>query len=270
MNDKEIRKVLISYLKASTKEIRIYQEKKVGGSICDLMVVSECLTGYEIKSDCDNYSRIENQVKNYEEFFDYNYVVVGRQHRDSISKYIPDSWGIVVIESDMVNVDRKPLFNKNRNITSQLSILWKLELKNLLNYFGLPMYAQKDRRFIINKLVESKSPNLLAERVAYELMYRDYSIYDAVDYTEYYAAEGDGVEPDILLELVDNVSEMNMTNMTLDQWIEIYRKAKSVQVKKEQKIEQTIYECKKHEISYKDIQWIISRESRNVMAMQIV
>ena len=69
----------------------------------------------------------------------------------------------------MVNVDRKPLFNKNRNITSQLSILWKLELKNLLNYFGLPMYAQKDRRFIINKLVESKSSNLLAERVAYEL-----------------------------------------------------------------------------------------------------
>ena len=130
MNDKEIRKVLISYLKASTKEIRIYQEKKVGGSICDLMVVSECLTGYEIKSDCDNYSRIENQVKNYEDFSDYNYVVVGRQHRDSISKHIPDSWGIVVIESDMVIVDRKPLFNKNRNVLYGI-----LKFPNKLIYF---------------------------------------------------------------------------------------------------------------------------------------
>ena len=35
MNDKAIRNILIAYLKASNHEIRIYQEKSIGTSICD-------------------------------------------------------------------------------------------------------------------------------------------------------------------------------------------------------------------------------------------
>lgn len=65
MNDKEIRKILISYLKASSGEIRIYQEKSIGSSICDVMAVTDCLTGYEIKSDVDNYQRLSSQIKLY-------------------------------------------------------------------------------------------------------------------------------------------------------------------------------------------------------------
>ena len=49
MDDKSIRKILISYLKAKHKEIRIYQEKSIGSSICDVMAVTDCLVGYEIK-----------------------------------------------------------------------------------------------------------------------------------------------------------------------------------------------------------------------------
>lgn len=63
MNDKEIRKILIEYLKTTATEIRIYQEKSIGSSICDLMTVSDCITGYEIKSDLDNYSRLDSQIK---------------------------------------------------------------------------------------------------------------------------------------------------------------------------------------------------------------
>lgn len=50
MNDKAIRNILIAYLKASNHEIRIYQEKSIGTSICDVMAVTDKLTGYEIKS----------------------------------------------------------------------------------------------------------------------------------------------------------------------------------------------------------------------------
>ena len=42
MNDKEIRKILISWLQACNSEIRIYQEKSIGTSICDLMAVTDC------------------------------------------------------------------------------------------------------------------------------------------------------------------------------------------------------------------------------------
>ena len=59
--DKEIRKVLIEYLKTVHSKIRIYQEKSIGSSVCDLMTVTDCLTGYEIKSDSDNYKRLDPQ-----------------------------------------------------------------------------------------------------------------------------------------------------------------------------------------------------------------
>ncbi len=65
MNDKSIRKILIAYLQSLNDEIRIYQEKSIGNSICDVMVVSDNLTGYEIKSDLDNYNRLNEQIIQY-------------------------------------------------------------------------------------------------------------------------------------------------------------------------------------------------------------
>ena len=78
MNDKAIRNILIAYLKASNHEIRIYQEKSIGTSICDVMAVTDRLTGYEIKSDLDNYFRLAGQIKAYDRFFDENYLVVSK------------------------------------------------------------------------------------------------------------------------------------------------------------------------------------------------
>ena len=62
MNDKDIRKILINYLLAERQDIRIYQEKSIGSSICDVIAVSSHLTGYEIKSDNDDYSRLDRQA----------------------------------------------------------------------------------------------------------------------------------------------------------------------------------------------------------------
>ena len=50
MKDHEIRKILISMIKAENDNFRIYQEKSIGSSICDVMAGSEQLIGYEIKS----------------------------------------------------------------------------------------------------------------------------------------------------------------------------------------------------------------------------
>ena len=79
MNDKEIRKILISWLQAVNSEIRIYQEKSIGASICDLMAVTDCLTGYEIKSDLDNYQRLDRQIKNYDKIFDNDRGLIRRR-----------------------------------------------------------------------------------------------------------------------------------------------------------------------------------------------
>ena len=84
-------------MKVRYEKIRIYQEKSIGGSVCDLMAVTDHLTGYEIKSDLDNYSRIESQVRNYQKFFNENYIVVGKSHEQSVSGRVPDTWGIIVV-----------------------------------------------------------------------------------------------------------------------------------------------------------------------------
>ena len=76
MDEKEIRKILTSYLKANNSKVRIFKEKSIGGSICDLMAVTDIISGYEIKSDLDNYSRLGTQVINYNKFFNKNYIVV--------------------------------------------------------------------------------------------------------------------------------------------------------------------------------------------------
>lgn len=252
MNDKEIRKILISFLKTRYKELRIYQEKQIGGAVCDLMMVTECLTGFEIKSDLDNYSRIANQVNCYDKFFDCNYIVVGDSHRESVVRKVPEYWGIMVISSEGISVVRLPQKTNRRSVMAQLSILWKLELKNLLNYFSMPIYAQKDKKYISDRLSENVPEKELSKQIAYELMNRDYSIYDAKDYTEYYRSENDELGQHQLVELVDSISEMDMSQMTLDQWINIYREAREIQgIKEKMEVRE---KRPVHAITYEDIE----------------
>lgn len=88
MKDKESRKILMAYLQNLIKELRIYQEKNIGNSVCDIMVVSNILAGYEIKSDRDNYQRLKEQEKNYDRFFDRNYLVVGHSHAETAANHM--------------------------------------------------------------------------------------------------------------------------------------------------------------------------------------
>ncbi|MBR6159738.1 MAG: sce7726 family protein [Lachnospiraceae bacterium] len=107
MDENGIRSVLTSYLRAKNPKLRIYKEKSIGGSICDVMVVTDILTGYEIKSDRDNYSRLDRQIVYYNWFFNEIYIVVGESHEQSASTKVPLHWGIMEIASDKVVLKRK-------------------------------------------------------------------------------------------------------------------------------------------------------------------
>lgn len=255
MNDRQIRSILAAFLKTNYSEMRIFHEKSIGGATCDLMMVTpKSLIGFEIKSDQDNYQRLNSQITYYNKFFTYNYIVVGISHARTIESKVPEWWGILVIDDDSIKVNRKASANKKYMPISQLSILWKLELKNILNYFHLPSYALKDKDFIITKLIENVPADQLSTQVAYELLNRDYSIYDAKDYTEHYKEENLGVNIEHLMELVDSASEMNMEQMTLDQWIDVYRKAKEIRQKKAEAEDAALRKWESHVIKYTDIE----------------
>ena len=107
LRDKDIREPLFDFLETVYGKIRIIEEKTMGRSRADaVMVTEEALFGIEIKSDADSYERLSRQVKDYNKFFDYNYVVVGSSHAQHIGEHVPPAWGIITVEQEAAMVAR--------------------------------------------------------------------------------------------------------------------------------------------------------------------
>lgn len=258
MNAQEIKNILIAYLKATNREIRIYQEKSIGDAVCDLMTVTNCLTGYEIKSDLDNYQRLAHQITAYDRFFEKCYIVVGGCHLKSAGQKVPDHWGIITIQSDHVIVNRAAHAG-DPACASQLSILWKLELTNLLTKTGLPLYTYKSKQYIIGQIVKHLEKAEIKRHVAYELMHRDYTLFNAKDYSLHFGGrQAEDATKTVsglpAAEIVDALSEQDFGEMTLDHWIALYAQAKELQKSKEDLSRARAAPRTPHDIPYTDIE----------------
>ena len=190
MQDKEIRKILIEYLKIQHEDHRIYQEKNIGTAVCDVMLVTDHLSGFEIKSDCDNYERLPRQVHAYDLMFDKNYIAVGVSHINSIKTKVPTHWGILAVDSSGIRSIREAKRNKSVKRTHQLNLLWKLELKNLLLKNQLPVYAQKSKAFLRDVISREVPTDTLGPQIATELLNRDESLFDEAEAKTADNAEG--------------------------------------------------------------------------------
>lgn len=99
LRDKDIREPLFDFLDESYGKIRIIEEKTMGRSRADVvMVTPDSLFGIEIKSDADTYARLSGQVKDYDKYYDYNFVVVGTSHAMHIREHVPEYWGVITVE----------------------------------------------------------------------------------------------------------------------------------------------------------------------------
>jgi hypothetical protein len=88
----------------------------------DVMVVSnDELIAFEIKSDYDNLTRLESQIKDYNSLFDYTYIVTTNKYLDNIIKNnIYKNVGIILYEKNNIVIKRKPL--KNQKIKEEYLI----------------------------------------------------------------------------------------------------------------------------------------------------
>ena len=125
--DKDIREPLFDFLEDRYGKIRIIEEKRMGRSRADVvMVMAEALMGIEIKSDADTYARLKRQVKDYNRFFDSNIVAVGSTHAAHIEEHVPAWWGIITVEEIDHKVDfymlREPGTNP-RSISPDSSVV---------------------------------------------------------------------------------------------------------------------------------------------------
>lgn len=178
--DKDIREPLFEYLEEQHEKVRILEEKTMGRSRADVvMVLEEEVVGVEIKSDADTYARLSRQVKDYDRFFDRNLVVVGTSHAHHVAEHIPDYWGIITVEEQGKNCDfymlREALENPKKKMLHKIRLLWRPELAHIQEINGMPAYKQKSKDFVQKKILEKIPEEVLQKQISDELFERDYT-----------------------------------------------------------------------------------------------
>ncbi len=179
--DKDIREPLFDFLEETYGKVRILEEKVTGRARADVvMITEEALFGIEIKSDSDTYARLKKQVRNYDMYYDKNIIVAGSSHGAHVSEHVPKYWGIITVEVDENGnpdfyVLRKPQDNPKVKDDRKISILWRVELNNLLKINNLPKYAWKSKSFVQQTLLERVDNGLLWKQAYNELFERDYN-----------------------------------------------------------------------------------------------
>ena len=178
--DKDIREPLFSFLEESYGKTRMLEEKMMGISRADIVMVTEdAFYGIEIKSDADTYTRLSRQVTDYDYYFDYNYIAVGTRHAAHVAEHVPEYWGIITIEELPEGPDfyifRRPQPNPHMDVRLKLTLLWRPELAALQALNELPAYAQKPKKFVIGKLVEKIPYEILRYQMSTLLFERDYA-----------------------------------------------------------------------------------------------
>ncbi|MDE5863435.1 MAG: sce7726 family protein [Lachnospiraceae bacterium] len=178
--DKDIREPLFDFLEEKYGKIRIIEEKQVGRSRADVvMVLPRAVCGIEIKSDADTYARLAKQVKDYNRYFDYNYIVAGTSHAMHVEEHVPDWWGIITVEIEDGRVDfyvlREARANPAVDWKRKLGILWRPELAHIQELNGMPKYRQKSKDFVVDKILLKVSKEALYQQISEELFERDYN-----------------------------------------------------------------------------------------------
>ena len=178
--DKDIREPLFDFLEGMYGKIRILEEKQMGKSRADIvMVLPDLVAGIEIKSDADTYVRLKRQVKDYDQFYDRNYVAAGSSHALHIEEHVPEWWGIITVEQVDGQADfyllREARPNPEVNLRKKLSILWRPELAHIQELNDMPKYKEKSKQFVIDKIAEKIPGDILSKQISDTLFERDYN-----------------------------------------------------------------------------------------------
>ena len=180
LKDKDIREALFEFLEVEYGKIRIFEEKNMGRSRADVVMITEKnIYGIEIKSDADTYVRLGRQIKDYNRFFDYNYAVVGTTHAMHIEEHVPPLWGIITVEEVAGEIDfyvlRRPQINSQMEMKLKLGMLWRPELAHIQKINDMPAYKNRSKDFVIEKILLKVEKDKLDVQICNELFERDYS-----------------------------------------------------------------------------------------------
>lgn len=122
-------------------------EVPINKSKADFILINGKAVVYEIKTELDNFDRLQAQINDYYKAFKYVSVVTSESNYDSVKKILNESEvGICVLtKKNSISVRKKPI-SKDMYLDSVVifKVLRKAEFENiLLNHFGyLPEVSQ--------------------------------------------------------------------------------------------------------------------------------
>lgn len=182
LHDNDIREPLFTFFDIKLGKVRFFEEMSIGRSRADIMMVTDdAITGLEIKSDVDSFSRLNKQVIDYNDYFDYNYIVIGKRHLKHAEEYVPESWGVIVCyEEDgkvLIEEIKEAIKNPKRKIDCKLDLLWRSELARISGECLKYKYSNLCKSKLRAKLIEKIDEEQLEQLISRELFSRDYTIY---------------------------------------------------------------------------------------------
>lgn len=137
MKDKEIRNLLISTLNSRLKEttFSVFEEVPVGSGSAraDIVIASDELECFEIKSEVDTLSRLSSQGWQYGKAFGRVNLVAASKHIDKALTLIPAWWGVwEITTSGKLLLKRKAKKNPQLDSFGLSELLTQNERKMLL------------------------------------------------------------------------------------------------------------------------------------------
>jgi len=149
-----------------------------GSSRVDIVVVTNRLHGFELKSDRDTLRRLPDQISIYGSVLDRVTLVVGYQHAFEALNMVPEWWGVNLVAVGprgglRFSNARDPKDNPSPEKAALAGLLWRDEALRVLEWVdGAAGFRSKPRAAICARIAEVASADVLRSAVCHYLKHR--------------------------------------------------------------------------------------------------
>lgn len=182
MNDLEIRNNLKTgplkkYFEDSDSLVLDEFNISLGLVRADIAIVNGVLHGIEIKSEKDTLKRLDNQLKEYERFFEYITIVTCEKFQEKIIDTIPINYGVIIVKSkkDRVIFEKLRKAKKNYNVDKLCLVqaLWKEELIEIIETLDYKKgFKSKSKPFLYQIICDNFTTKQLLDIVKQKIKSR--------------------------------------------------------------------------------------------------
>ncbi|WP_017187062.1 sce7726 family protein [Alkalibacillus haloalkaliphilus] len=136
-------------------------ELKAGKSRVDLCKINSQSIAYEIKTELDTPSRLDQQMSDYLDVFDRVYLICSKNNLDQMVSKIPKECGVYIYYRTKTG---KYIFKKIKSAQLTKSFdsrkqLTSLTKKDLSHFFGCTTNSNKD--YLIEKIINENNPQVI-------------------------------------------------------------------------------------------------------------